>query len=280
MSVSPAALPAYSVLLPLAPWESPPVLREALASLVAQGLPPAQVVVSCDGPPPEALALELERAELPMDLVLGPGGEGLGPVLARGLLACREELVLRFDADDLCLHDRALWQVQAMVRRPELAALSAPLAEFQVDPQQASGCRTVPRGAHRLRRFSRWRNPLNHPAVILRRSRVLAAGNYRARSGFEDYDLWLRLLRRGDSLDNLAEPVVLARVGPAHLGRRQGWGYARREVAFLWACGREGLLPWAQVVLLLVLRPPLRMLPAAGLGWLMAALLRRSASRS
>jgi glycosyltransferase involved in cell wall biosynthesis len=258
MSVSPAALPAYSVLLPLAPWESPPVLREALASLVAQGLPPAQVVVSCDGPPPETLALELERTELPLELVLGPGEEGLGPVLARGLLACREELVLRFDADDLCLPDRALWQVQAMVRRPELAAMSAPLVEFQLDPQQASGCRTVPRGAHRLRRFSRWRNPLNHPAVILRRSRVLAAGNYRARPGFEDYDLWLRLLRRGDSLDNLTEPVVLARVGPAHLGRRQGWLYASREAVFLWCCGCEHLLGWPHVALLLALRPPLR----------------------
>jgi len=279
MSDSSVGLPPYSVLLPLAPWESPPVLRAALASLVAQDLPPAQVVVSGDGPPPEALALELERAKLPLDLVLGPGGEGLGPVLARGLLACREELVLRFDADDLCLPDRALRQVAAMVRCPDLAALSAPLAEFQEDPRQLRGCRTVPQGVDRLRRFSRWRNPLNHPAVILRRSRVLDAGNYRARPGFEDYDLWLRLLRRGDSLDNLAVPVVLARVGPAHLGRRQGWTYARREAAFLWSCGCEHLLGWSQVALLLALRPPLRLLPAPGLGWLMSTLLRRAPSQ-
>lgn len=279
MSESPAALPPYSVLLPLAPWESPLVLRAALASLMAQSLQPSEVVVSCDGPPPQALALELERAELPLNLLFGPGGEGLGPVLARGLLACREELVLRFDADDLCLPDRALCQVQAMVSRPELAALSAPLVEFWGDPQQVSGCREVPRGSDQLRRFSRWRNPLNHPAVMLRRSRVLNVGNYRHRPGFEDYDLWLRLLRRGACLDNLARPVVLARVGPAHLGRRRGWIYAWRELTFLWACVCEGLMPWPHLALLMLLRPPLRLLPGSGLGWLMAALLRKSPLR-
>lgn len=266
---------AYSVLLPLAPWEPPEVVAQALGSLAGQSLPPAQVVVSCDGPPPPALAAVLRDCALALELVPGPGGEGLGAVLARGLLVCRHELVLRADADDLCLRERAARQVAVMLQRPELAALSAPLLEFQQDPAHPCGTRTVPAGPQRLRRFSRWRNPLNHPAVILRRTPVLAAGNYQPAPGFEDYDLWLRLLRDGRSLDNLAEPLVLARVGAAHLQRRLGWAYARRETAFLWSCGRRGLLPWPQVVLLLLLRPPLRLLPAGGLAWLMRRWLRR-----
>lgn len=270
----------YSVLLPLAPWEQPAIVAQALASLAGQSLPPAQVVVSCDGPPPAALAAVLRECGLRLELVPGPGGEGLGAVLARGLLACRHELVLRADADDICRSERAARQVAAMLQRPQLAALSAPLLEFQQDPSQPCGTRMVPSGSERLQRFSRWRNPLNHPAVILRRTPVLAAGNYQPAPGFEDYDLWLRLLNAGHSLDNLAEAVVLARVGAAHLQRRRGWGYARRELAFLWRCGRRGLLPWPQVALLMILRPPLRLLPAGGLAWLMRHWLRRAGQES
>jgi hypothetical protein len=78
--------------MPLAPWERPEVLQEAIDGLRSQTLPAARLVVSADGPPPAALRQVLEQAGLPLKLIVGPGGEGVGPVLARGLLACREDL--------------------------------------------------------------------------------------------------------------------------------------------------------------------------------------------
>ena len=100
----------YSASMPLAPWESPAVVAEALESLRCQTLPPDQVVVSCDGTPPAPLLCCLEAADMPI-MLLGPGSEGVGPVLARGLLHCREEPALRVDADDLSLPERAARQV-------------------------------------------------------------------------------------------------------------------------------------------------------------------------
>jgi glycosyltransferase involved in cell wall biosynthesis len=275
-----AGLPAYSVLMPLAPWEPPRLLAASLTSLARQTLPPGEVIVSCDGSPPAPLREALQACGLPLHLVEGPGSEGVGPVLARGLLRCRHDLVLRMDADDLCLPHRCEWQVRALTDRPWLAALSAPLAEFEGDPQQISGRRSLPCGEERIHRFSRWRNPLNHPSVALRRSRVLAVGNYRDRPGFEDYDLWLRLLREGEQLDNLADVLVLARVGPAHLQRRRGWGYVRRETAFLWSCSKEGLIAWPRALLLLLTRVPLRLLPAALLSNVMGRWLRSQEEES
>lgn len=272
-----AGLPAYSVLMPLAPWEPSDVVRAALASLASQSFPPAEVLVSCDGSPPARLWEVLTASALPLRVIEGPGDEGVGPVLARGLLQCRHDLVLRMDADDLCLPHRCEWQVRALSDRPWLAAISAPLAEFEADPRRIRGRRSLPSGEERIQRFSRWRNPLNHPSVALRRSRVLAVGNYRDRPGFEDYDLWLRLLRHGEKLDNLEEVLVLARVGPDHLGRRRGWRYARHETAFLCRCSREGLIAWHRVLVLLLTRVPLRLLPAVLLTTVMGRLLRSPA---
>jgi amylovoran biosynthesis glycosyltransferase AmsE len=262
---------AYSLLMPLAPWESALILEQALGSLALQTLPAEELLISSDGALPEALLRVLEQSRLPVRLIEGPGAEGVGPVLARGLLACRHELVVRADADDLSLPERCALQIATLQQSPDLAALSSPILEFQRDPERPSGLRGVPQGSEAIRRFSFWRNPLNHPAVALRRSRVLAAGNYRAMPGFEDYDLWLRLLACGARLSNAPAPLVCARVGPAHLARRHGCGYARRELAFLLCCAREGLLPWPSIACLLLLRLPLRLLHpsllATAMGW-------------
>ena len=253
---------AYSVLMPLAPWEPPAQVAAALESLEQQTLPPAQVVVSCDGEPPAALFAVLTSWSLPIELVIGPGREGVGLVLARGLHRCCHELVIRADADDLSVPERCEIQVQTMLARPDLVALSTPILEFIDSPERPCHIRDVPSGAGALRRRSRWSNPLNHPAVIFRRQDILAAGSYRDFPGFEDYDLWLRLLLQGSLLDNLNQPLVLARVGDDHLARRRGPAYVRKEWRFLFGCGQAGSLSWPRVALLLSLRTPIRLMPA------------------
>lgn len=256
-----SALPSYSVLMPLAPWEPEAQVAAAIQSLAQQSLPCSQLVVSCDGPPPPALQAVLQASDLPLQLVIGPGGEGVGPVLSRGLLACSEDLVVRADADDLSLPQRCAVQVEAMRDRPELVALSTPILEFIRNPASLCSERPAPVGYAALRRCSRWRNPLNHPAVILRRQAVLAIGGYRHCPGFEDYDLWLRLLHHGARLDNLDQPLVLARVGRDHLARRRGLSYLRKECHFLIDCARQGTLSWWRVGLLAAIRCPVRLLP-------------------
>jgi hypothetical protein len=253
---------AYSVLMPLAPWEPPAQVAAALASLKLQTLPPTQVVVSCDGVPPAALFAVLNACSLPLELVIGPGREGVGLVLARGLRRCSHELVVRADADDLSLPERCAIQVQMMLARPDLVALSTPILEFIDSPEIPCHMRDVPLGEGALRRRSRWSNPLNHPAVILRRQDILAAGSYRDCPGFEDYDLWLRLLFQDSLLDNFNQPLVLARVGDDHLARRRGPAYVRKEWHFLFGCGKAGTLSWPRVALLLFLRTPIRLMPA------------------
>jgi hypothetical protein len=266
------ALAPYSVLMPLAPWEPVEIVAQALASLEAQTWPAVQVVVSCDGKPPSHLKSLLESVNLPLEIVLGPGGEGVGPVLARGLLQCREELVLRADADDLSVSERAALQVSWMQNNPQAQVMGTPINEFELSVDQPLFQRWVPLTSLAIARKALTRNPINHPSVILRRAGVLYAGNYRAVPGFEDYELWLRLLRiyGPQALCNRPEPLVFARVGLAHLRRRHGWRYAIAEATFLVKCGKSSLLPWILVAGLLLCRIPLRLLPAKILSSIMA----------
>lgn len=269
------AWPPYEVLMPLAPWEEPAVVAQALASLAAQQPAPQRLVLSVDGALPAGLKQLVQaqaKAGLATLVLPGPGGEGVGAVLARGLAACACELILRADADDLSRPDRAARQLAWLAQHPQVVAGSGWIEEFVADPVQGVvACRRVPLDGA-VARWARWRNPMNHPAVVLRRSAVLAVGGYRHQPGFEDYDLWLRLLRRFGprALNNLPAVLVSARVGPAHLARRRGWDYARQEAQFLLRSAREGQLGWSQALLLLLLRLPWRLLPAHWLAALMA----------
>jgi hypothetical protein len=264
-------LPAYEVLLPLAPWECPAIVSQSLASLKSQTLQPHRVVVSCDGAPPTALRNVLESSGLPLLIVQGPGGEGVGPVLARGLRQCECDLIIRADADDVSLPDRCRRQVETMVERPQLTVLSGQVKEFTDIPNNPTGVRNVPSGRRKIRQFSQWRNPVNHPAACLRKSAVLAIGNYRACPGFEDYDLWMRLLGSGAEIDNLPCDLVSCRVGPAHLSRRRGWRYMMCEARFFLRSAREGTFRWPLALGLIMIRCPIRLMPA----WLVRICMRQ-----
>ena len=73
---------------------------------------------------------------------------------------------------------------------------------------------------------------VNHVTVCMRRSSVLAAGNYdpRASAGFEDYELWQRMLADGCLFRNLPNPLVLVRFKGPHLSRRSGFSYLFAEL--------------------------------------------------
>ena len=269
-----AAFIPYSVLMPVAPWEPADQVAAALESIEHQTVSASQVVLSCDGEPAAPLVAVFGASSLPLKILVGPGKEGVGPVLARGLLACSCDLVVRADADDISLPRRCELQLEALAGSPMISAMSAFIEEFVSPDVTITGVRRVPVSAKKIFARSRYRNPLNHPAVVLRRSHVIDVGNYRACPSFEDYDLWLRLLRhRGpESISNLPFVLVQARVGADHLKRRHGWHYASREVNFFWRCGLEGLLAWPRVVFLLVLRPLTRLLPLAFLSILMRSI--------
>ncbi len=259
----------YSVLLPLAPWEPPEIVASALDSLARQTWPPSQLVVSVDGVLPKALQVVLERYPLSLISMEGPGGEGVGPVLNRGLRHCLHEWVVRADADDLSCPQRCEIQLSHLFRDPELVVVGSVISEFIDDPSQPIALRDVPLSWKGIDRLSRWRNPMNHPSVVFRRSVVEAVGGYRNLPGFEDYELWLRLLCRGFELRNVEMPLVAARVGQAHLSRRRGWLYAIKECRFLIVCWRSRYFSTGRMLLLLFLRVPMRLIPAPLLAWLM-----------
>ena len=236
--------PPYSVLMSLYAKERAEYLREALDSMLAQTVPPAEVVVVKDGP----LTDELEDVLTEYDaanpglfsFVSYPENRGLGYALARGIEACSNEVVARMDTDDHALSGRMEHQL-ALMAEQGLDMVGSNVTEFVEAWDRPVATTDLPITHDEIVTYSKRRNPFRHPPMTFRRSKVLAAGNYNADFPyFEDWDLFNRMLASGCRAANVREALVAMRVSPDFYARRGGRAYlshARRFKRAQLACG-------------------------------------------
>lgn len=274
----------YSVLVPIAPWEQVTSLCNCLVSLCHQELLPSQIVLSFDGLLTSTMSETIQQFVVENPSIVfttveasrsGRLPTGVGPTLQRGLHACDHDLVMRLDVDDVAKPERSYQQIEFMTANPEVAVLGSYLLETDEHGNQLS-IRSVPLCLVDIRRVSYWRNPMNHPTIMFRRSAIISVGGYVDCPGFEDYHLWLRLLRQQRVLINQASTLTVASAGGPLIARRYGLAYAIKELSFLLRCASERLLPISQVMVLIVLRLPTRIMPRAFLAHIMHRFLRRS----
>ena len=198
--------PLVSVLMPIRNGER--YLREAIQSIVDQSLEDWELVAVLDGctDNSEKIVLAFPDQRIRVFHMKEPGG--FPRTLNFGLDQCSAELVARMDQDDLCEKGRLATQVKAFATRPSLVVLGTSARTID-EASVITGLRAVVSGSRRVALSLLLRNQLIHPSVMFRRSVVIDLGGYDPASSpiFEDYDLWLRAIVRGD-VDNLGEPLL------------------------------------------------------------------------
>jgi len=244
--------------------DNPSFLRQALQSIFDQTLLPSQVVLVVDGPISDALEIVILEFEQLYPKILDihrlKENSGLGPALNFGLLKCKYELVARMDSDDISLKDRFQKQISYFEMNPNLAVLGADVEEFSKTPGDLNRVNKSPI-ASEVYQYSRWRNPINHPAVVFRKSAVLFCNSYEDVPYFEDYYLWINLLHKKYKFDNLQEVLVLFRNDMDTIGRRHGLSYIKHEINFLNKAYNNSYLELPYFVLGFMIRLPLRIMP-------------------
>lgn len=219
----------YSVLMSVYRCETPAFFVQSAESMFAQTLPPDELVLVVDGPVGPELDREIERLcnRFPARPIRLEQHVGLAAALNAGLAACQYELVARMDSDDWAVPTRMACQLDLM-QRTGAEIVSAQICEFIKMPGDLERVRRVPLTEAEIRKTVRRRNPFNHPAVVYRKSTVLALGGYRDYPGFEDYELFARAVAAGVSCANAEEILLYMRVGAGLYRRRGGRAYIRQ----------------------------------------------------
>ena len=262
---------AYSVLMSVYGKENSVWFKKAAESMLNHTAHHDDFVVIFDGPLTDELETaveELDRSYPGMFQILRlKENVGLGEALRQGILLCRNELVARMDSDDIACPDRCRQQLELFQKIPELAFSSGTIAEFfderdlESSETAALRLRTLPQSHEEIVSYAKKRNPMNHMAVMLKKSAVLQAGNYQSAEGLEDYDLWSRMLQLGFRAGNLKETLVWARIGNGMEQRRGGVKYAGRMARFQTLLLKRGFLSLPQYIINCCIRIPVSLLP-------------------
>ena len=185
---------------------------------------------------------------------------GLGDALNIGLQHCSNELVARMDTDDIARNDRFEKQLK-IFEDSDVDICSSWVSEFDNDENEIISYRKVPETHEEIVDFAKKRCPINHPAVMYKKSSVQSAGGYKKMMWFEDYYLWARMILNGSKFYNIQEPLVNMRAGYGQLERRSGFKYAIEEYKFLIRLKEIGFLNGFEFCRNLLVRFTARVLP-------------------
>jgi len=245
--------PRISVLLPV--WNAEATLAVCLRSLIRQTETNWECLVVDDGSSDRSLAIaDTFAARDPRFRVEARPHEGLIATLNAGIPLCSAAIVARMDADDWMHRDRLRLQCAALEDNPGLDALGCFTRSF---PR-----RDLPDGRRRYEAWlhslsdaeSIWRDrfiecPIAHPSLVIRHARLVELG-YRDRAWPEDWDLLLRLLRKGPRVGIVTERLLGWREGPDRLSRSDPrYGLDRFTACRAWHLHRDFLAGEASYIL-------------------------------
>lgn len=240
-------------------------LKDAFNSIVNQSFIASQIIFVIDGPINIGINNFIQtiknHPKIEIKVIYLNKNVGLGIALSEGLKYCTSELIARMDADDISYPTRFQKQIEFMYNNPEISVLGSWVTEFNTIPGDLNRVKKVPEDHQAILTYSKYRNPLNHPSVVFRKSHVLAAGSYQSMPFFEDYFLWARMIKLGYKIHNLEESLLHFRVGNSMIGRRHGFRYLIHEFNFLISVRKMKFLSLTEFISNLIIKLPLRIIP-------------------
>jgi glycosyltransferase involved in cell wall biosynthesis len=272
---------SFSVLISVYHKENPLFFKIALDSVLNQTVLPDEIVLVKDGPLTTELDVVINQFSTIFPnlfkIISLPENKGLGNALAIGMLKCSNEIVARMDTDDICVKYRFEKQLKVL-KTSDYDLVASNIEEFNISPGDLKRYRKMPVNGVKLLKFSKFRNPVNHPTVMFKKSKVLEAGNYKSDILlFEDYSLFIRMLANGAKFYNIQENLLFFRIGSGLdvIRRRSGLHYIKNEwkfSLFAFNIGHISLFEWMFYV---VAKLPIRLLPSNFILFLYNKLLRK-----
>lgn len=227
--------PKVIVLLPVYRKDSPEYLRLSIDSMLAQTYQPLHILIGIDGPIDGELAQCLQSYASDKRITILPFAEN------RGLAATLNDMILwaqkqgytyfaRMDADDISLSDRIEKQMAFLLAHPEIDVVGGATNEIDENGNDRNKVNHYPLTPEECFRYFAKRDPLAHPAVLIKQSFFDKSGClYRPEfRKNQDTMLWFDGLKKGVQIANLDDVVLNFRVNNDFFTtRRNGYAFAK-----------------------------------------------------
>ena len=224
-----------AVLLPVYKNDSIDFLKKSVGSILEQTIRDFHIYIGVDGPVGPNLdeCLKTFDQEINITVVRFEVNRGLACVLNDLIRIAKEDgcdYYARMDADDISLADRFEKQVTYLEEHPDVDVVGGAIEEIDGNDQLRGKHVEYPLTHEECRKFFRYRDPLAHPAVMLRARyfEKVASGYRNEYRKNQDTMLWFDGFMNGCVFANLKDTVLNFRVNDDFYNRRNGWKRAKQ----------------------------------------------------
>lgn len=190
---------------------------ESVESVLNQGYSNFEFIIVLDNPENEILLnllKEYSSKDSRIKLLVNERNLGFVKSLNRALSCASGSYIIRIDADDICMEDRFLRQINYMIKHEEYA-LAGSNAMIIDENSQLTGEKTkVVTDENKLKELFKYKNRMVHSSWIVKTSAINSnlINGYREMTYVEDYDLLCRLILNGFRISNMEDYLIKYRV--------------------------------------------------------------------
>ncbi|MDA7719771.1 glycosyltransferase [Alphaproteobacteria bacterium] len=255
-------LPKFSVVVSVYGGDRPDWVAESIESIFHQSVKPNEVILVVDGP----IGCDLRRqvnilSKCKKIKVLETAlNRGLGFSRHLAIMNTTNEIIAFMDSDDVSVYDRFERQLVEMSSK-SVDVLGGLIEEFDESLKGESCIRLVPADEKQILGLAKWRSPMNHVTVMLRKKAYLASGGYVPMRANEDYDLFVRMMQCGCKFKNLQIILVKVRGGLGLLDRRGGLELLISDILIFRKMFKSGFLSAMHLIFNILLRVFIRFAP-------------------
>lgn len=184
--------PLISVIMPV--YNGSAFLKEAIESILSQTYNNFELIIIDDGSKDSSYKI-IKQFKDDRIRILRQANHGLPYSLNKGISLSRGQYIARQDQDDISMPSRLEKELQLLISRPSVGAVSTFFTYFDENTFEPGETITQPYKSTDIRRSMLLHNPIGHGTVMFKRSVFDKAGPYSDELGpIEDFQLWLKIL--------------------------------------------------------------------------------------
>ena len=173
--------------------------RKSINSIIfKQTISPKEFIIIIDGPVDTKIIdyikyLKKNIKNIDIKIINFLTNKGLGLALKHGVKKAKYDLILRCDSDDFSTKNRVKLLYNFHLKNKNISVIDSAMRE---DFGNEKRLRFIKNKNKNDLNFFKYRNAINHPTVLMKKKDILKVGNYEKVPFFEDYYLWIKLIKK------------------------------------------------------------------------------------
>lgn len=197
-------------------------VADAIESVLQQSFADFKLLIINDGSTDQTQNIIHSFSDKRIQLI-DQSHRGIASALNKGLSKTASQYIARFDADDICLPERLQRQVDFLDQHLDYIVVGCDAEYISENAEHLFNFKCIGHSHEQILEKIYSYCPFIHSSVMYRKEPVVKAGGYSVHAhNFEDYFLWIQLLKSG-KFHNLPQQLIKVRFNPASVTIDERW---------------------------------------------------------